>query len=103
MMFMGTCRFLLKVGLMCCVFPARAVALYSTGDQNYNRTPATRTLTNSGLQYQGAWAGFSGTVISSNCFITTKHIGGNVGQSFSFQGVEYPTSAAYEDPDSDLR
>jgi hypothetical protein len=30
-------------------------------------------------------------------------VGGAVGQSFTFQGVEYPTVAAYEDDQSDLR
>ena len=98
------------VGLLCgsllllSPFPAKAVLFYFTGDTNYNTTaPATRSLTNSGWQYQGAWVGFSGTVISSNCFITAKHVGGSVGESFVFQGVEYPTVAAYEDDQSDLR
>src|SRR5450759_1250386 len=84
------------VGLLCgsllllSALPANAVLFYFTGDTNYNTTaPATRSLTNSGWQYQGAWAGFSGTVISSNGFITARHIGGSVGQSFSFQGADY--------------
>src|SRR5437763_11991026 len=91
-------------GLLLTVCPTNAVLFYFTADTNYNTTaPATRSLTNSGWQYQGAWAGFSGTVISSNCFITAKHIGGSVGDSFVFQGVAYPTVAAHEDDQSDLR
>src|SRR6195256_1142082 len=89
--------------LLLAVLPAKSVLFYSKGDTNYNTTAPTKTLTNSGWQYQGAWMGFNGTVISSNCFITAKHIGGAVGQSFVFQGLEYPTVAADEAPESDLR
>jgi hypothetical protein len=85
------------------VTAAQAVLLYSTGDPAYNTNAPTRSLTNSGWQYQGGWVGYSGTVISSNCFITTKHVGGAVGDVFLFQGVAYPARAAYDDPDSALR
>jgi len=85
------------------VMPARAVLFYSTGDPGYNTNAPTKTLTNSGWQYQGTWIGFCGTVISSNCFITAKHIGGAVGDSFVFRGLEYPAIAYYDDPDGDLR
>ncbi len=90
--------------LLLSLCPAEAVLFYYTGDTNYNTTaPTTRALTNSGWQYEGAWGGFLGTVISSNCFITAQHVGGSVGQSFIFQGLAYPTVAAYEDTQSDLR
>lgn len=97
-------RLICGFALLLTTFPAKAVLFYFTGDTNYNTTaPATRSLTNSGWQYQGAWVGFSGTVISSNCFITARHIGGSVGESFTFQGADYITTAAYEDAESDLR
>jgi hypothetical protein len=119
-MFMIMQRLLLKsslasagqaaAGFLCCalllipIAPAKAVLFYSTGDPDYNtNAPTTRSLTNSGWQYQGAWVGYSGTVISSNCFITTKHVGGAVGDVFVFQGRDYPALAAYDDPDSELR
>lgn len=95
-------------GLLLCsvlllgVAPARAVLFYWTGDPSYNTNAPTKTLANSGWQYQGAWAGFSGTVISSNCFITAKHVSGVIGHLFLFQGVGYWTTAHYDDPDSDL-
>jgi hypothetical protein len=86
------------------VLPARCVLFYSTGDPSFNtNAPTARALTNSGWQYQGAWAGFSGTVISSNCFLTAKHVGGAVGAPFEFQGSNYLATAFYDDPTGDLR
>jgi hypothetical protein len=86
------------------LLPVKAVLFYSTGDPDYHtNAPATRSLTNSGWQYQGAWGGYSGTVISSNCFITVKHAEGAVGDWFAFQGTNYPALAAYDDPDTELR
>lgn len=85
------------------VMPAKAVLFYWTGDTNYNTRPPTGALTNSGWQYEGAWEGFSGTVISSNCFVSAKHLGGAVGDAFTFQGIDYTTVASYEDTNSDLR
>ena len=82
--------------------PAAAVLFYSTGDPTYNTSAPAKTLKNSGWQYQGLWAGFNGTVIGPDCFITAKHVGGAVGNLFHFQGIDYRTLAAYPDPDSDL-
>jgi hypothetical protein len=89
--------------LLSSVCPSEAVLFYSTGDPAHNTNAPTGVLTNSGWQYQGAWSTFSGTIIGSNSFITAKHVGGAVGDSFTFQGVEYPALAYYDDPDSDLR
>jgi hypothetical protein len=85
------------------VLPAQAVIFFSTGDPGYNTNAPGGALTNSGWQFQGAWSTFSGTVISSNAFITAKHVGGAVGNPFTFQGVQYTTTASYDSPDSDLR
>jgi len=92
----------LGAGLWLTALPAAAVLFYSTGDPTYNTTAPAKTLANSGWQYQGAWAGFSGTVISPNCFITAKHVGGAVGGVFRFQGTDYRAVAAHPDPNSDL-
>jgi hypothetical protein len=89
--------------IICSVLSAHAVLFYSTGDPSHNTNAPTGALTNSGWQYQGAWSTFNGTVISSNAFITAKHVGGSVGDLFTFQGVQYITTAAVESPDSDLR
>jgi hypothetical protein len=90
--------------LLLYALPARSVLFYSTGDPSFNtNAPGTRALTNSGWQFVGAWAGFSGTVISSNCFLTAKHVGGAIGAPFEFQGSNYLTTASYDDPTGDLR
>ena len=89
--------------LLSSVLTAHAIIFYSTGDSSHNTNAPTGALTNSGWQYQGAWSTFSGTVISSNAFITAKHVGGSVGDPFTFQGVQYTTTASFDSLDSDLR
>jgi hypothetical protein len=85
------------------VLPAHALIFFSTGDPGYNTNAPSGALTNSGWQYQGEWSTFCGTVIASNAFITAKHVGGSVGDPFTFQSVQYTTTASYDSPDSDLR
>jgi Trypsin len=89
--------------LLSLVLPAHALIFFSTGDPSYNTNAPRGALTNSGWQYQGTWSTFTGTVISTNAFITAKHVGGSVGDLFTFQGVQYTTTAAFESPDCDLR
>jgi len=83
--------------------PTQAVILYGTGDPTANTTAPAGALVNSGWQYEGQFGGFLGTAIASNYFITAKHIGGTVGQSFILNGVAYTTTAVFPDPSSDLQ
>ncbi len=89
--------------LLISALSAHAVIFYSTADPSYNTNAPRGALTNSGWQFQGAWSTFSGTVISTNAFITAKHVGGSVGDPFTFQGVQYTTTDSFESPYSDLR
>jgi hypothetical protein len=82
---------------------ARAIIFYSTGDPNYNTTAPGGSLINSGWQYEGTWGGFLGTPIAPKYFITAEHIGGQIGGLFFFRGIAYPTTAVFDDTDSDLR
>ena len=82
---------------------ARAVILYGTADPSANTTAPTGPLANSGWQYEGQFGSFLGTVIASNYFVTAKHIGGSVGQTFTFNNVVYTTTAVFPDPSSDLQ
>jgi len=93
----------LIAGFLIAVMPVRAVVLYGTGDPAANTTAPTGSLANSGWQYQGAFNGLNGTVIASNYFATAKHIGGSVGNIFTFNGVNYTTTAVFPDPSSDLQ
>ncbi len=85
------------------VVPAVAVILYGTGDPTANTTAPTGAFANSGWQFEGQFDGFLGTVIAPNYFITAKHIGGSVGDTFSFNGTNYTTTAVFPDPSSDLQ
>ena len=89
-----------------CFFTAtstQAVILYGTGDPTANTSAPTGTLANSGWQYEGQFGGFLGTAIAANYFITAKHIGGSIGQSFVLNNVVYTTTAVFPDPSSDLQ
>ena len=81
----------------------RAVILYGTADPSANTAAPTGLLANSGWQFEGQFGSFLGTVIGSNYFVTAKHIGGSVGQTFTFNNVVYPTTAVFPDPSSDLQ
>ncbi|HXT42021.1 MAG TPA: hypothetical protein VN887_18575, partial [Candidatus Angelobacter sp.] len=83
--------------------PVNAVLVYSTGDPNHNTTAPTGSLANSGWQFEGIWGSFLGTPIAPKYFLTAEHIGGSVGDIFTFNGVQYTTTAVYDDPSSDLR
>ena len=83
--------------------PLRAVILYGTGDPSANTSAPSGALADSGWQYEGQFGDFLGTAIASNYFITAKHIGGSVGQSFIFNGVSYTTADVFPDPSSDLQ
>ena len=85
------------------VAPTGAVILYGTGDPTANTTAPAGGLAGSGWQYEGQFQTFLGTVIASNYFVTAKHIGGSVGGIFTFNGVNYTTTAVFADPSSDLQ
>jgi MYXO-CTERM domain-containing protein len=77
------------------------VILYQTSMRN--TWAPSGTLLNSGWQYEGRWGQFLGTAISPRHFITAEHVGGAVGQTFSYHGKTYTTKAVYDDPKTDLR
>jgi len=86
-----------------CGLSARGVIFYSTADPLYNSTAPTGDLADSGWDLQGSWSAFLGTPISPQHFITAKHLGGSPGLKFAIEGVEYTTTAVFDDPGSDLR
>ena len=63
--------------------------MISSSGTSISTTASTGTLANSGWQFEGDWGGFLGTAISSNFFITAKHVGGAVGDTFSLNGASY--------------
>lgn len=81
----------------------RAVIFFSTSDTNFNTTPPTGSLADSGWQWVGKWGGFQGAPIGPHHFIAAHHVGGAVGEPFVLDGVTYTTTAFFDDPASDLR
>jgi hypothetical protein len=82
---------------------APALAVITVGGDGRNTSAPTGNLAGSGWQYQGNFNSFVGTPIAPGYFITAQHIGGSVGQTFSYQGADYETVASFDDPGSDLR
>lgn len=81
----------------------QAVVFYSTADTTYNTTAPTGTLADSGWQWVGYWGGFQGAPIDAHHFLAANHVGGNVGDLFTFQNVSYTTVRSFVDSASDLR
>jgi hypothetical protein len=77
---------------------SNAVILFGSGDPSFNTTPPTGA-----LQYEGKWGGFLGTPIAPQYFIAAHHVGGSIGQTFTFGGCNYATTAYWDDSNSDLR
>jgi hypothetical protein len=81
-----------------------ASAVIVGGDGGGRNTSApTGDLAGSGWQYEGQFGAFLGTAIAPNYFITASHIGGSVGEPFTYNGQSYATTAMFDDPASDLR
>jgi hypothetical protein len=82
---------------------APAVLFYSTDDPAHNTMAPAGDLAGSGWQFQGRFGSFLGTPVAPRFFITARHIGGNVGDKFTWRGSEFTTIARFDDPNSDLR
>ncbi|HUI07909.1 MAG TPA: hypothetical protein VL486_12990 [Verrucomicrobiae bacterium] len=81
---------------------ARAVLFKSTGDPSYNTTAPTGSLTNSGWQYEGSWSNYLATPIAPRYFIAANHVGGQIGDIFTFNGYAYHTVWVTNTPGVDL-
>ena len=81
----------------------QAIILLRTGDHDENTSAPTGELLDSGWQYLGDWGSFLGTVIGPKHFITARHIGGEIGKPFEYQGETYTTTGFYEIGRPDLR
>ena len=88
----GKARAAAVVALLFSVQSASAVLFQETADPTHNTAAPTGELAGSGWQWTGFWGGVTGTTISPNQFITAKHVGGSIGQTFNFDGVSYRTT-----------
>ncbi len=80
-----------------------AVIFYGTSDADHNTSAPAGELAGSGWQYQGRWGAFLGTPIAPRYFVSAEHLGGQVGDTFVYEGTSHTTTAVYDDPNSDLR
>ena len=80
-----------------------AVIFYSTADPDFNTTAPVGALLDSGWQWTGLWGDFQGAPIGPHHFLAARHIGGTVGDIFTFNGVGYTTVASFDDTTTDLR
>lgn len=95
-------------GLLPWASPARAIILYSS--PNRNETVDTSSIAYPAWQLEGQFAGFIGTPIASQYFITAKHIipGNLAANPIVFQSQSYQIDTSYAsggvrlDPNSDL-
>ena len=81
--------------------PALGVVLLNT--EQRNTAAPTGELAGAGWQYEGQFAGFLGTAVGPNHFLTAQHIGGGVGQTFTYGGATFTTTAFTNVPGTDLR
>ncbi len=88
---------------VCLPAPGFAVIFYSTADPDHNTIAPGGDLAGSGWQWVGYWGGFQGVPIGPHHFLAARHIGGTVGDPFTFGGVVYTTAACYDDSTTDLR
>lgn len=51
----------------------------------------------------GIWGGYEGTPIGPHHFLTSRHVGGTVGDTFTYGGTSYTTTAFFDDTSTDLR
>ena len=78
--------------------PVRAVIDYGDGSGTQVFSSPVPVLAN----YEGTWGSFLGTPIAPNYFIAAKHVGGNIGDTFTINSQNYTTTAEFSDPSADL-
>ena len=88
---------------LCALQSTPAIILFGTGDPEANTTAPTGELAGSGWDFQGIWGQVQGTAISPRHFITASHVGGQVGEVFTYRGVRYTTISRTVDTGSDLQ
>src|SRR5687767_1700034 len=77
---------------------SHSVIFYDSGDPQKNTSAPTGSIASTGWHLQGKWGGFLGTPVASQFFLSAKHVGGAVGDTFEFRGVHYTTTARFDDP-----
>ena len=88
-----------------CVFltlPLQAVHFVAVEDPQHNTTPPQDASEARLWHLQGHWNAFLGTPIADQWFVTAKHVGGSLGDTFHLMGQPYMAVVKIPDPESDL-
>src|SRR5688572_27497130 len=88
---------------LCAIHSTPAIILFGTADAEANTTAPTGELAGSGWDFQGIWGQVQGTAIGPHHFITATHVGGQLGEIFTYRGVQYTTISRAVDSGSDLQ
>ena len=81
---------------------SEAVVFYSIGDPEFNTVPPEGALAKSGWDLQGFWDFYLGTPVSSNYFISARHVSGAMDWRFLLQNNSYAPQARFDHPTADL-
>lgn len=76
--------------------------VYMNGPANRNTNAPTNNLVRQAWDLQGEFGFFLGTPIAKKWFVTVKHIGGNVGDTFTINNKKYKTTYKTNHPSADL-
>ncbi len=90
------------VGL-CAIAPVQALIFQSTGDPEHNTTEPVGGLSGSGWQWVGQWRAYTGVPVGARHFLVASHVGGGVGDVFTYRGQSYAVVAVHEDPETDFK
>ena len=103
-----TCRLaacVCKAGILTMLKPcvASAVVFFHTGDPLHNTTPPEDPAARLAWDLQGRWGTCAqGTPVAPHWFLTSKHLGGTIGDIFLLGQKAYVTVVQLSDPESDL-
>src|SRR4028119_984980 len=92
---------LLAALAVCVACPVEAIIFTEIDDAASNTVAPNGELTGSGWDFQGDWLSFLGTPLAPQFFITAKHVGGGIGNEFTFRGGSYVTDGFFDDLESD--
>jgi len=90
------------LGATLCAFRAVALIFNSTGDPAFNTNAPSGVLAGSGWDWVGSFGVGSGIPIAPRHFVTAKHLGGVVGNTFVLNGTAYVTVAKTSSAAADL-
>ena len=82
--------------------PVTSCPFRGRGGSTAQHNPSPGCFRSKALHLQGHWNAFLGTPIADQWFVTAKHVGGSLGDTFHLMGQPYMAVVKIPDPESDL-